>query len=139
MQVRDVVLTQEEHRELGKRVSSRRGRADDARIARVSLLLADGASYTQVQQKVGCTAPYISKWKRRFLEERLAGLYARHEGRPVQVLTPRMEARILSWTQKKPDRRLDSLEHASTCEEAGNPSHDGGSHLEKAWSPATPN
>ncbi len=52
------------------------------------LLLADGASYTQVQQTVGCTAPFISKWKRRFLEERLAGLYARHEGRPIQVLTP---------------------------------------------------
>ena len=111
MQGRDVVLTQEEHRELGKRVSSRRGRADDARIARVLLLLADGASYTQVQQKVGCTAPYISKWKRRFLEERLAGLYARHEGRPVQVLTPRMEARILSWTQKKP---TDGSTHWST-------------------------
>ena len=75
------------------------------------LLLADGASYTQVQQKVGCTAPYISKWKRRFLEERLAGLYARHEGRPVQVLTPRMEARILSWTQKNP---TDGSTHWST-------------------------
>ncbi len=75
------------------------------------LLLADGASYTQVQQTVGCTAPFISKWKRRFLEERLAGLYARHEGRPIQVLTPRMEARILSWTQKKP---TDGSTHWST-------------------------
>ncbi len=102
---------QAEHRELGKRVSSRRGRADDARIARMLLLLADGASYTQVQQTVGCTAPFISKWKRRFLEERLAGLYARHEGRPIQVLTPRMEARILSWTQKKP---TDGSTHWST-------------------------
>lgn len=111
METRDVVLTKDEQRELSKRVSSRRGRADDARIARVLLLLADGASYTQVQQKVGCTAPYISKWKRRFLEERLAGLYSRHEGRPVQVLTPRMEARILSWTQKKP---TDGSTHWST-------------------------
>jgi transposase len=106
-----IVLTQSERTELTKRASSRSGRADDARIARVLLLLAEGASYTQVQQMVGCTAPFISKWKRRFLEERLAGLYARHEGRPVQVLTPRMEARILSWTQKEP---TDGSTHWST-------------------------
>ena len=37
--------------------------------------------------------------------------YSRHEGRPVQVLTPRMEARILSWTQKKP---TDGSTHWST-------------------------
>lgn len=97
--------------ELGKRASSRSGRADDARIARTVLLLADGASYTEVQRTVGCTAPFVSKWKRRFLEERLAGLYARHEGRPVQVLTRRMEARILSWTQKTPS---DGSTHWST-------------------------
>jgi len=91
-----VVLTGAERKELGKRASSRSGRADDARIARTLVLLADGASYTEVQRTAGCTAPFVSKWKHRFLEERLAGLYARHEGRPVQVLTPRMEAQILS-------------------------------------------
>jgi transposase len=107
----DVVLTRSERAELGKRTRSRRGRADDARIARVLLMLADGASYLEVQQEVGCSAPFVSKWKRRFLEERLGGLYARHEGRPVEVLTPRMEARILSWTQKKP---TDGSTHWST-------------------------
>ena len=107
----DVVLTPAERTELGKRASSRSGRADDARIARVLLLLADGASYTRIQQTVGCTAPFVSKWKCRFLKERLAGLYARHQGRPVQVLTPRMQARILSWTKKKP---TDGSTHWST-------------------------
>jgi len=106
-----VVLTGAARKALGKRASSRSGRADDARIARTLVLLADGASYTEVQRTVGCTAPFVSKWKRRFLEERLAGLYARHEGRPVQVLTPRMEARILSWTQKTP---TDGSTHWST-------------------------
>lgn len=106
-----IVLTRSERTELVKRASSRSGRADDARIARVLLLLSDGASYTEVQQKVGCTAPFVSKWKRRFLDERLAGLYSRHEGRPVETLTPRMEARILSWTQKKP---TDGSTHWST-------------------------
>lgn len=107
----DVVLTRSEQTELGKRAVSRSGRADEARIARVLLLLAEGATYTEVQRTVGCSAPFISKWKRRFLDERLAGLYARHEGRPAQVLTPRMEARILSWTQKPP---TDGSTHWST-------------------------
>ena len=108
---RSIVLQESERLELGKRAKSRSGRADDARIARVLLLLADGASYSEVQQKVGCTAPFISKWKRRFLDERLAGLYARHEGRPADVLTPKMEARILAWTQKAP---TDGSTHWST-------------------------
>ncbi len=106
-----LVLSRSERTELGKRASSRSGRADDARIARVLLMLADGASYTEVQQRVDCSAPFISKWKRRFLEERLAGLYARHEGRPAQALTPQMEARILSWTQRK---STDGSTHWST-------------------------
>lgn len=106
-----IALSRSERTELGSRLRSRSGRADDARIARVLLMLADGASYSEIQNAVGCSAPFVSKWKRRFLEERLAGLYARHEGRPVEVLTPRMEARILSWTQKKP---TDGSTHWST-------------------------
>ncbi len=107
----DLVLTRSERWELRRRVRTRSGRADDARIARVLLLLSDGSSYLDVQREVDCTAPFISKWKKRFVAERLAGLYARHEGRPVQILTPRMEARILSWTQKPP---TDGSTHWST-------------------------
>jgi transposase len=107
----DLVLTRSERTELRRRVRTRSGRADDARIARVLLLLADGSSYLDAQREVDCSAPFISKWKKRFLAERLAGLYARHEGRPIQVLTPRMEARILSWTQKPP---TDGSTHWST-------------------------
>ncbi len=106
-----VVLSRSERSELDRRTRSRSGRADDTRIARVLLKLADDTSYTEIQQEVGCSAPFISKWKGRFLEERLAGLYARHEGRPVEVLTPRMQARILSWTQKAP---TDGSTHWST-------------------------
>ena len=106
-----VKLRKAERRELEVRVRSRRGRADDARIARVLLLLADGATYVEVAEKVGCSAPFISKWKRRFVAEGLAGLYNRHRGRPVSVLTPKVEARILNWTRKKP---TDGSTHWST-------------------------
>ena len=106
-----MVLSERERQELERRVRSRRGRADDARVARVLLLLADGETYQAIQERVGCSAPFISKWKKRFVNERLAGLYTRHTGRKPDVLTPRMEARILNWTRKKP---TDGSTHWST-------------------------
>ncbi len=106
-----ITLSDDERVELERRVRSRKGRAEEARIARVLLRVAAGASYTQIQAQVGCSAPFISKWKQRFLEQRLAGLYSRHTGRPARVLTPKLEARILARTQKPP---TDGSTHWST-------------------------
>jgi hypothetical protein len=89
-------LTPVERVELDRRMRSRRGRADDARVARVLLLLAEGLTYRAIAEKVDCSEPFISKWKQRFLAERLAGLYVRHEGRAAAPRTPRVEARILA-------------------------------------------
>jgi transposase len=107
----EIVLESSEREELQRRVGSRKGRADDARIARVVLLLSEGASYLEIQERVGCSAPFVSKWKRRFLADRLAGLYSRHEGRKAKVLSPKMEARILEWTRRRP---TDGTTHWST-------------------------
>lgn len=104
-------LAAREREELEGRLRKRSSRAEEARIARVLLLLDEGASYVEIQEKVGCTAPFISKWKRRFLADGLAGLYSRHLGRVVRVLTPKMEARILAKTQKPP---TDGSTHWST-------------------------
>lgn len=106
-----VVLTDGERQELDRRAASRKGRADEARIARVLLLLDEGSTYAEIQQGLGCSAPFVSKWKARFLAERLGGLYARHRGRQARVLTPKMEARILEWTRRKP---TDGTSHWST-------------------------
>jgi len=127
MRTQPIKLRKAERKELERRMRSRSGRAEDARIARVLLLLADGVTYREIAEKVDCSEPFISKWKKRFLEERLAGLYTRHEGRPVTVLTPRMEARILDHTRKKP---TDGTTHWST--RRLDPSHDGGPGLEEA-------
>lgn len=97
-----VVLEAAEREALESRVRSRRGRADDARRARVILMLADGVATRAIAQALGCNLPYISRWKQRFLAERLSGLYARHRGRKVEVLTPAMEARVLAATKKAP-------------------------------------
>lgn len=98
----EIVLSAAEREELDRRRASRKQRADDVRRARLILMLAAGESYSSIQAALGCDRGYISRWKKRFLEERLAGLHARHTGRSVSVQTPQMEARILSWTRRKP-------------------------------------
>jgi len=97
-----VELTTEERRELERRSRSRKLRSEDVRRARVILMLEDGNTYATIQQSVGCDARYVSRWKKRFLEGRLGGLYSRHCGRAVEKRTPRTEARILNWTRKPP-------------------------------------
>jgi transposase len=107
----ELTITDNERRSLDAMVRSQRGRAADARRARIILLLADGHSYTEISERVGCTAPTISLWKQRFMARRLAGLRARHRGSTAWVVTPQVEARILDWTRKPP---TDGTTHWST-------------------------
>jgi transposase len=95
-------LTAAERRALDARVRSRGGRADEARRARVILMLADGEPYESVQEALGCNSGYVARWRRRFEEGRLGGLYARHRGRQRTALTAAMQARILEATRRKP-------------------------------------
>jgi len=95
-------LEQSDREELESRARSRVVRAEDARRARLILLLADGEPYTSIQTKLRCNRSYVSRWKARFLEGGIASLYARQQGRKRSVLTPAMEARVLKWTSRKP-------------------------------------
>jgi transposase len=106
-----VRLMAQERQVLEARARSRNGRADDARRARVILMLGDGATYDGIQKAVGCGRAYIARWRGRFLEQGVAGMYARHKGRKPTAMTPRMEARILARTQRKPK---DGSTHWST-------------------------
>jgi len=90
---------------------SRRGRADEARRARILLLLADGYSYTAICARVDCTAQTIATWKARYQAHGIGGLRGRHRGSKARVLTAPVEARILSWTRKPP---TDGTTHWST-------------------------
>lgn len=109
--MRNLRLSASDRQELQTRERSRTLRADDVRRARLILMLDAGVSYTTICEKLGCNRNYISRWKRRFESEGLAGLYARHPGRERNVLTPAMEAKILKWTGKKP---TDGTTHWST-------------------------
>ena len=97
-----VELTVAEREELQTRLRSRSGRSDDARRARLVLMLAEGRSHQEVIAALGCNSHYVARWKQRFLADRLAGLYGRQMGRRPTKRTARLEARILERTRRKP-------------------------------------
>lgn len=97
-----LALSADERTSLEGWARSNKGRADLARRARAILLLADGATYRTVAQTIGWSSATIAKWKTRFEVSRTAGLWGRHQGSRPRKLTPRLEARILTWTRKAP-------------------------------------
>jgi len=62
-----LTLTANERAELERRLRSLKIRAEDARRARVILMLADGASYSTIEATVPCFRDYINRWRKRFL------------------------------------------------------------------------
>src|SRR4030095_2261278 len=106
-----LALTPPERRELKKRLRSRTLPAEDVRSARFILMLARGDSYSQIRQILACNRSYISRWKQRFVEQRLAGVYARHRGRAGAKRNPQFEAPTLGWTRRAPP---DGSTHWST-------------------------
>src|SRR5258708_31305992 len=97
-----LVLTTDQRTEVEAGVRSGRGRADAARRGRVILLLADGCSYATIATMTGCSSRTIALWKQRVAKDGLAGLAARHRGSKPTVLTPALEARIMTWTRRPP-------------------------------------
>jgi len=75
------------------------------------MLLDEGLSWNVIAERLPCTPDYINRWKRRFDEERMAGLYARHRGSEPAEDAAKIEAKVLAWTQKAP---TDGSTHWST-------------------------
>lgn len=66
-------------------------------------MLADGRSYREIQDALGCGCDFVRRWKRRYESDGLAGIHARHLGRTTRgTLTPKIEAKILEWTRRTP-------------------------------------
>jgi transposase len=107
-----ITLTKSEHAELTQRATKQAGRADDARRARLILLLAEGMTWASIRDKLDCPDTFIARWSKRFHAERLAGLFSRHSGQLPTTLTPALEARILDWTVKR--KPSDGSTHWST-------------------------
>ena len=86
-------------------------RYSDVQRAKLILMLAKGDSYSTIMNRLDCSPTSISKWRKRFVESGLPGLYGRHQGSRRRVMTPRLEARILAKVQQAPD---DGSTHWST-------------------------
>jgi transposase len=99
-----ISLSKVERVELSQRATSQAGRADDARRARLILLLEAGETWAQIREKLSCNDAFIDRWSKRFIAERLAGLFSRHAGQEPSTLTPELEACILEWTVKRKPR-----------------------------------
>jgi transposase len=102
MSMDSVVLNEEQQMELSRIAQSRSLPAGYVFRARLILMLAEGASFSTIKQRLGTTAPTIIRWKQRFVAAGLDGLDTSHPGQPASVLTTKLRARILSATRRQP-------------------------------------
>ena len=119
MSIDSVVLNEEQQLELSRIAQSRSLPAGYVFRARLILMLAEGASFSAIKQRLGTTAPTIIRWKQRFLAAGLDGLDTSHPGQSPSVLTPKLRARILSATRRAAEGWFHSLELPQACRGAG--------------------
>src|ERR1700749_947946 len=119
MSIDSVVLSEDRQRELHRIAQSRSLPAGYVFRARLILMLAEGASFNTIKQRLRTTAPTISRWKQRFLASGMDGLDTSHPGQSASVLTPKLRARILSATRKKPKDGSTHLELSQAGRSAG--------------------
>ena len=94
-------LTDIERAQLAAAARSRTVRAADVRRAKLLLMLENGESRDAIMRRLECDSRFISRWSSRFLDERLAGMYARHPGRQPRQPPAKLEARVLNHTLKR--------------------------------------
>ena len=96
-------LTEAEREELTRWAQSRRMPSGDVVRARLILALADGLTYSRIEDRLGISRPTIARWKERFEKEGMAGLEPRHKGSEPRTVTPAVQARVLRKTTRKPE------------------------------------
>jgi hypothetical protein len=114
---RPIVLRKADRAELERIQRSPTAPAGLSRRARVVVLLADNVSGAEVARMTGYTVVQISRLRRRFTEQGLAGLDDKpRSGRPPSI-TARKRAQVVALTLKPPRGRTEPLEFSRT----GNP------------------
>jgi transposase len=98
------VLTDAEREELATMVRSRTLAAGLVQRARVVLAIADGEPYHVLCGRLEVSTTTVTRWRKRFEERRLAGLYDEHRSGRGDRVTPQLEARILAHTKKAPPK-----------------------------------
>lgn len=97
-------LTPEE-KQLLQTTTRRRRRAGHLEVlrAKVILLAAEGVSNTHIVERTGLSAPTVGKWRRRFLQNRTAGLRERpRSGAPRRIDDDKIQQLIAATLESKP-------------------------------------
>jgi transposase len=95
-------LTPTERGELQAHLRRRNLPASVAQRMRIVLLLDEGTSYRDIEEKLGTPASTISRWKQRYESDGVLGLATIHPGQAPQKLTPQLRAKVLERTQQAP-------------------------------------
>src|SRR6202000_1469663 len=81
-------LTPTERGELHAFLRKRNLPASVAQRMRIVLLLDEGSSYRDIEEKLGAPASTVSCWKQRYQQDGVLELATIHPGQPPQQLTP---------------------------------------------------
>jgi transposase len=102
-QAKPIKIKADQREELKQIAMTRSLPASDVSRARMILMLAEGRSYVAIQERLETTASTIARWKQRFIKDGIPGLFdRRHPGQKPSVMTPKLQARVLAATQRKP-------------------------------------
>jgi transposase len=116
---RPIVLEQDERAELERLQRSPSVAAGLARRARVVLLMADNVSGVEIARMSGYTVVQVSRLRRRFAEERLAGLEDKaRSGRPLRI-NARKRAQVVAMTLKPPPAGITHWSSRDLASEVG--------------------
>ena len=95
-------LTPTERGELQSYLRKRNLPASVAQRMRIVLLLDEGTSYRDIEEKLGAAPSTVSRWKQRYEKDGVLGLATIHPGQPPQKLTPQLRAKVLERTRQAP-------------------------------------
>lgn len=99
----EVVLTDDERETLERWARRPKSAQALALRCRIVLLCADGATNTEVVERLGVTHPTVSKWRHRFVERRLEGLSDEpRPGVPRSITDDQVEAVIVKTLEETP-------------------------------------
>ena len=99
----EIELTEAERASLRDLVRSRTAPQGLARRARIVLASAASASNTAIAREVGLSIPAVGHWRKRFLEQGLAGLYGEQRpGRPRSLDDEAVASLLTTVLQRRP-------------------------------------
>jgi transposase len=98
-----IKLSRLERIQLKRMARSRKAKVEEARRSRIILGLASGKGIRELSREERCSVNTVLLWEKRFVADRLAGLWSRHRGKPLSKGVEQIEARIVDWTlNRKP-------------------------------------